>query len=138
MIQATTMVPATSAGSFVLHGDTSAGIARARDTARAFADSLKPALSAETAQTLALLVSELITNALRHGGGRYTLELGAAPDAVYASVSDPSPSAPRERTPDLNGGTGGFGWHMIRRLARGVAVTKAPGGGKTIRVRLPR
>ncbi|WP_307123681.1 ATP-binding protein [Streptomyces sp. B1I3] len=138
MIETTTTVPAASANDFVVQDDTSAGIARARDTARAFADSLEPALPTETAQTLVLLVSELTTNALRHGGGRYTMGLDAAPDTVHISVSDASPSAPRVRAPDLRGGTGGCGWHMIRRLACGVAVTRGPGEGKTVHVHLPR
>lgn len=42
------------------------------------------------------------------------------------------------RTPDLNGGTGGFGWPMVKRLARITRVTDAPGGGKIVRAFLPR
>ncbi|WP_069169963.1 ATP-binding protein [Streptomyces griseus] len=137
MIETTTTVPAASSYRVVLQEDTPAGIARARDAARTFTESLRPEPTDETAQTLTLLVSELTTNALRHGGGRFTLRLGATADAVHVAVSDPSPLAPRERTPDLNGGTGGCGWHMIRRLASDVAVTGGPGGGKTVHIRLP-
>ncbi|CAM5263466.1 hypothetical protein STENM36S_07193 [Streptomyces tendae] len=119
-------------------GDSPCGIAHARDVARAFVDGLDPAPAAESAQTLVLVVSELTTNALRHGGGRYTLELTATADTLNAAVSDPDPTPPRERTPDLNGGTGGFGWPMVRRLTSKVTVTAVPGQGKTIHVRLPR
>ncbi|MFC8995224.1 ATP-binding protein [Streptomyces rochei] len=121
----------------LLEGDSSAGIARARDLTRAFVDGLDPAPAAETADILALVVSELTTNALRHGGGRYTLELTATSEVVDAAVSDPSPAPPRERIPDLMGGTGGFGWPMVRRLA-GRVVVPGPGRGKTVHARLPR
>ncbi|MEU1597996.1 ATP-binding protein [Streptomyces sp. NPDC005708] len=84
------------------------------------------------------MVSELATNALRHGGGRYTLQLVATADAVHVAVSDLNPALPRERAPDLNGGAGGFGWPMVRRLTSEVAISPGPGRGKTIHVRLPR
>ncbi|MBQ0888371.1 ATP-binding protein [Streptomyces sp. RM72] len=119
-------------------GDSPCGIAHARDVTRAFVDGLDPAPAAETAETLVLVVSELTTNAVRHGGGRYTLELTATADALNAAVSDPDPTPPRERTPDLDGGTGGFGWPMVRRLTSRVTVTALPGQGKTIHARLPR
>ncbi|MET9514719.1 ATP-binding protein [Streptomyces sp. NPDC002994] len=119
-------------------GDSTADIHRAREIARAFTNSLSPALGADVADTLVLVVSELVTNALRHGGGRYTLELSAGPDAVSAAVSDPNPAPPREVTPDLNGGSGGFGWHMVRRLTDGVTITLGPGPGKTINALIAR
>ncbi|MEU6965452.1 hypothetical protein [Streptomyces chrestomyceticus] len=50
----------------------------------------------------------------------------------------PKPPHPRERTPDLTGGSGGFGWPMIRQLSRHITIASGPGSGKTIRVRLPR
>ncbi|MBT2400877.1 ATP-binding protein [Streptomyces sp. ISL-100] len=119
-------------------GDSTADIHRTREIARAFANSLSPALGADVADTLVLVVSELVTNAVRHGGGRYTLELSAGPDAVSAAVSDPNPSPPREVTPDLNGGSGGFGWHMVHRLTDCVTITPGPGPGKTINALIAR
>ncbi|MDQ0779847.1 anti-sigma regulatory factor (Ser/Thr protein kinase) [Streptomyces aurantiacus] len=122
----------------VVRGDSADSIRRARETARAFAVGLTPAPDPSLADTLVLMVSELATNALRHGGGRYTLELSADPNTVTAAVSDLSPAPPRERTPDLNGDTGGFGWHMIRHLAGHLAISPGPGRGKTIHAQLPR
>ncbi|MGW7194590.1 ATP-binding protein [Streptomyces chryseus] len=119
-------------------GDSTADARRARDITRAFTAGLDPAASPDVADTLVLVVSELVTNALRHGGGRYTLELSAGPDTVSASVSDPSPTAPREVAPDLNGGSGGFGWHMVRRLTDSVTVAAGPGTGKTISAAMAR
>ncbi|MGW0633911.1 ATP-binding protein [Streptomyces sp. NPDC002758] len=134
----TTRTAAPAGALVVVESDSPGGVASARDAARAFLDSLDPAPAAETAQTLALVVSELTTNALRHGAGRYTLELVATADAVYLAVSDLNPAPPRERAPDLNGGTGGFGWPMVRRLTSKVSITPDPDGrGKTIHARLP-
>ncbi|MBT2526303.1 ATP-binding protein [Streptomyces sp. ISL-99] len=119
-------------------GDSAADIRQAREIARTFADSLNPALGADVAGTFVLVVSELVTNSLRHGGGRYTLELSADRDAVTVAVSDPNPAPPREVTPDLNGGSGGFGWHMVRRLTNSVTITPGSGTGKTINAHIAR
>ncbi|MGP3631822.1 ATP-binding protein [Streptomyces sp. 24-1644] len=116
-----------------------ASIARARESARAFLERLaQPAIAAEAAETVVLVVSELVTNALRHGGGTCTLDLTAHPDSIEVAVHDPSPQTPRTRTPDLNGGTGGFGWPMVNRLARATAVTRRTAGGKTVSALLAR
>ncbi|MCB5905911.1 ATP-binding protein [Streptomyces pinistramenti] len=122
----------------VLEDDSLAGVLRARQVARAFLDCLTPSPDPETTQSLALVVSELATNALRHGGGRYTLHLSATTEAVDVAVSDLNPAHPRERAPDLDGGSGGFGWHMVRHLTSKVTITPGPGRGKTIHTRLPR
>ncbi|MFK0046908.1 ATP-binding protein [Streptomyces sp. NPDC090741] len=111
-------------------------VADARDAARAFLDRLRqPAMAAEAAEaadTVVLVVSELVTNALRHGGGTCTLELTAHAEGIEVAVHDPSPHVPRMRTPDMDGGTGGFGWPMVNRLARATAVTRRASGGKTV------
>ncbi|MFI6566050.1 ATP-binding protein [Streptomyces sp. NPDC050534] len=75
----------------VVKGGSPADIARARDVARVFTKALDPTPACEAAQTLALVVSELATNALRHGGGRCILRLGATADAMQVAVSDPVP-----------------------------------------------
>ncbi|MBM7440277.1 ATP-binding protein [Streptomyces sp. HB132] len=90
----------------LVQGDSSDSVQRARDDCRAFTDRPVPAPEPTTADSLVLVVSELTTSALRHGGGRRTLELLATEDSVTAAVSDPSPVPPRERAPDLGGGRG--------------------------------
>lgn len=111
----------------------------ARQAARAFLEALgQPALGREQADTVVLVVSELVTNALRHGGGAYTLRLTAHPSCIDVAVEDPSPRMPRMRAPDLVDGTGGFGWHMVDDLSLATAVTPGPGAGKTVRALLPR
>ncbi|WP_328584913.1 ATP-binding protein [Streptomyces sp. NBC_00370] len=114
-------------------------VSDARERTRAFLETLRQrALDAEAADTIVLVVSELVTNALRHGGGTYTLRLTAHPDYVEVAVDDPGPQEPRMRTPDLNGGTGGFGWAMVNHLAHATTVTRRPSGGKTVSALLPR
>ncbi|MGW3628196.1 ATP-binding protein [Streptomyces sp. NPDC000880] len=114
-------------------------VAGARESTRDFLEGLaQPTIPAETADTVILVVSELVTNALRHGGGTCTLDLTADPDSIEVAVHDGSMQAPRMRTPDLNGGTGGFGWPMVNRLARTTAVTRRTAGGKTVRALLAR
>ncbi|MGA4845742.1 ATP-binding protein [Streptomyces sp. G5(2025)] len=124
-----TVVPVRSAAS----------VADARERTRDFLTGLpQPAIAAEAADTVVLAVSELVTNALRHGGGTCTLDLTAHPDSIEVAVHDNSPRKPRMRTPDLNGGTGGFGWPMVNRLAHATAVTPRPSGGKTVSALLSR
>lgn len=114
-------------------------VAEARQAARSFLGALgQPTIDPECADTVILVVSELVTNALRHGGGAYALRLAANPDTVEVSVEDSSPHPPRMRTPDLVDGTGGFGWHMVNDLADATVVTPTPEGGKTVRALLPR
>ncbi|MET9695634.1 ATP-binding protein [Streptomyces sp. NPDC006529] len=116
-----------------------AAVAGARRAARSFLGALgQTAIEPECADTVILVVSELVTNALRHGGGAHTLRLAAHPDTIEVSVEDSSPHWPRMRTPDLVDGTGGFGWRMVNDLARSIVVTPTPEGGKTVRALLPR
>ncbi|MFD4554200.1 ATP-binding protein [Streptomyces sp. NPDC058469] len=113
-------------------------VAGTRESARDFLEGLDHPIAAEAADTVILVVSELVTNALRHGGGTCTLELTAHPDGIEVAVYDHSPQTPRMRTPDLNGGTGGFGWPMVNRLAQATSVTSQAAGGKTVSALLAR
>ncbi|MER5871434.1 ATP-binding protein [Streptomyces sp. NPDC002044] len=108
-------------------------VAGARNSVRAFLDGLRqPSVDQDSADSVVLVVSELVTNALRHGGGACTLDLTAHPESIEVAVHDGSPHAPRMRVPDLHGGSGGFGWPMVNHLARATAVTRRTGGGKTV------
>ncbi|AYG78945.1 hypothetical protein DWB77_01054 [Streptomyces hundungensis] len=112
--------------------------AEARDEARTFLSALAPLPSRESAENVLLVVSELVTNALRHAGGATALRLAADRRSLHISVRDPSPEPPHERVPDLRGYEGGFGWPLVRKLARSVAVTPSLDGGKNVCVALPR
>ncbi|MEW2152524.1 ATP-binding protein [Streptomyces albidoflavus] len=120
-----------------VHTEASAA-ADARGTTRTFVGNLEPSVTPEAADAAVLVVSELVTNALRHGGGTCTLDLTAHPDGIEVAVNDRSPRAPRMRTPDLTGRTGGFGWPMVKSLSRATAVSPRAGGGKTVSALLAR
>ena len=78
------------------------------------------------------VVSELVTNAVRHGGGTIMLDLEAHGRDVTVSVSDGSSVVPRRREPD---GTGGLGLALIESLAVRWFVEPFE-GGKRVRVLL--
>ncbi|MFG3660462.1 ATP-binding protein [Streptomyces sp. NPDC047706] len=90
---------------------------------------------------LQLVVSELVSNAIRHGGGLAGFEAVPTPDGVRLAVHDHSEAVPAAAfgSGDLPGGHhgSGYGWPLIIRLARDIAVEPRPGGGKTVRVLVP-
>ncbi len=79
-----------------------------------------------------LVVSELVTNAVRHAPGPFALELDLLPDGIGITVRDGNPTLPQCRTPDR---TGGRGWPIVESLARQVCV-HSDGVGKTVHVEL--
>ncbi|MFE1176821.1 ATP-binding protein [Streptomyces sp. NPDC058773] len=104
----------------------------ARHLAATFLERLEPALEKDTRDAVILVVSELVTNAVRHAGGQVcTLQLTADPQSVLVIVGDSSSALPRPRTPDVTGEGGGFGWSMVCRLAESVEVHSKQ-AGKTV------
>src|SRR5262245_35595302 len=71
---------------------------------------------------VALLVTELVANGVRHGGAHTGTELHLVfegrPPALHVEVVNPddTPVHIGQRTPDLSGG-GGLGLHIVERLA---------------------
>ncbi|MET7654945.1 MULTISPECIES: ATP-binding protein [unclassified Streptomyces] len=94
---------------------------------------------------LLLVVSELVTNALRHGGGLAGFETTPVRDGVRVAVRDHSDEAPAPlcgaHSPSAGHRVGGYGWPLIVRLAREIVIDKRPttgnACGKTINVFLP-
>ncbi len=80
----------------------------------------------------AVVVSELVTNAVRHGGGCLALQLEAHAERVVVSVADGSSVLPRRRDPDE---AGGRGIALIEALAASWTV-KNHQGGKRVQVEL--
>ncbi|RDG36232.1 ATP-binding protein [Streptomyces corynorhini] len=110
-------------------------------------------VSADQVDDARLVVSELVTNATRHGRGNCRLRLSVDHGRVTVEVHDHSPVPPRLRTtgptaPDAAGGSGsggesgsadvcglredGRGIAMVRELSRRFSVLGSPGGGKTV------
>ncbi|MCZ4102560.1 ATP-binding protein [Streptomyces sp. So13.3] len=71
---------------------------------------------------VALVVSELVTNAQRHGGGRIGLSLGLDAGRLRIAVSDGSLRLPVQR-PAESGRIGGHGVRIVAELAGGWGVT---------------
>ncbi|CAM5674748.1 ATP-binding protein [Streptomyces avidinii] len=92
-------------------------------------------LDGVTAADALLVTSELVTNAIRHGGGLTDFRTAIEGDVLYLSVSDanPHPPAPRSTGP---GHPGGYGWPLIQRLTEHIDVIPLSTGGKTITTRL--
>ncbi|MBY8880105.1 ATP-binding protein [Actinacidiphila acidipaludis] len=83
-----------------------------------------------------LVVAELVSNALRHGGGLSAFGAEVTPDgsALRLQVHDMSEARPVSRRtlgfdPER---PGGFGWPIVEHLASSVEVEMLPRGGKRI------
>jgi len=78
-----------------------------------------------------LIVTELVTNAVRHGAPPVTLSLDCAEgDGVMISVTDTDPRAPelRDVPPDALGGRGVL---LVDQLSKAWGV-RTHAGGKTV------
>ena len=90
---------------------------------------------------LLLVVSELVTNAIRHGDGLAGLEILPTPDGLRLAVHDNSDVVPAVAygsgaLPSRHHGNG-YGWPLVMRLAREITIDARPEGGKTISVLVP-
>ncbi|MFE3637689.1 ATP-binding protein [Streptomyces sp. NPDC059168] len=122
-------------------------IAEARALARAFLADLtithEVAVSERVLQVVQLVVSELVTNALKYAPGPCRLRMRVRDGAVEVTVWDDGPPLPTVRTPDP-GRVGQHGLEIVvaacrsfetRQEARGklvraaVALDDAPAGG---------
>lgn len=89
--------------------------------ARHAVDGLRAALDAETVETVRLLVSELVTNSVRHGGsdesGHIELWLSAEDDSVRVEVADAGAGfVPQPRAEAQDEGSG-WGLHLVEVLS---------------------
>jgi two-component sensor histidine kinase len=85
--------------------DDSSAIREARNYASAW--SRANALPSDVADDVALIVSELVTNAVRHGSPPYDVELSRRPAGVRGELRDASTVLPFVRpNPDESGGYG--------------------------------
>ncbi|WP_079056060.1 ATP-binding protein [Streptomyces caeruleatus] len=90
---------------------------------------------------LLLVVSEAVTNAIRHGGGLAGFEVALLPEGVRLSVHDYSDAVPSAAygpgtLPHSHEGSG-YGWPLIIRLSREIHIERRRAGGKTVTVLVP-
>ncbi|MGK5554314.1 SpoIIE family protein phosphatase [Actinomadura kijaniata] len=83
----------------------------------------------ELADSTVLMASELVTNAIRHAGGRVTLRL-VREGGLVCEVFDGSDGRPRVRAADQEEAVpeAGRGLHVVSRLARRWGVRRTAGG----------
>jgi anti-sigma regulatory factor (Ser/Thr protein kinase) len=99
--------------------------------------------SRETRDEVELLVSELVTNAVVHGGSLVTMELDCeGPEGIAVSVSDSSPTWPVARHPDPLD-EGGRGMELVELISdawgvREPGIPTADGSGPAPTGLLPR
>lgn len=79
-----------------------------------------------------LIVSELVTNATRHGRSACRLRLQVSDEQVTVEVYDSNPDQPRMR-PSTTDSEGGRGLDMVRCLAQRFDIAPVSGGGKRVR-----
>ncbi|WP_328876249.1 ATP-binding protein [Streptomyces sp. NBC_00287] len=79
-----------------------------------------------------LIVSELVTNATRHGRSACRLRLQVSDQQVTVEVYDDNPGQPRMRSVTAES-EGGRGLAMVRCLAQRFDIAPVSGGGKMVR-----
>ncbi|MFJ3174194.1 ATP-binding protein [Streptomyces roseus] len=87
-------------------------------------------LDSVTAADVLLVTSELVSNAIRHGGGVTAFRADIADGLLRLSIDDASPLLPAQRTGTVER-PGGYGWPLVHRLAERVECRTHP-DGKTI------
>jgi anti-sigma regulatory factor (Ser/Thr protein kinase) len=76
-----------------------------------------------------LLVSEVVTNAIRHAGSDATIAVDVSDEQLRIGVTDAGPGWPEEQV--LGTGPGGFGLYLVAQLAGSWGVYRI-GDGKTV------
>jgi len=104
--------------------------AEAAGESRRALERLAGAIEDEQLETLRLLVTELVTNAVRHAGApagsTVELEVAASADRVRVEVVDHGRGfTPRPRSADQSKGSG-WGLHLVQRLASRWGVDGQP------------
>ncbi|MGW7819499.1 ATP-binding protein [Streptomyces puniciscabiei] len=99
---------------------------RMANVARGVLAVLAPEGGAE-ADAVLLVASELVSNAVRHGGGVTGFGMWAGEGTVTATVEDASRMPPQLRSADA-ARPGGLGWPSIQELALEVQVSVRPRG----------
>jgi anti-sigma regulatory factor (Ser/Thr protein kinase) len=125
----------TEPTSWALQVDVGAA-SQARALLSAHCSARHPQLDRGSWHTALLLVSELVTNAVRHARGPLFLEVIDTADRFRVNVSDRSASMPVRQTADL-WSEAGRGLMLVEVMSTTWGVTKHPGDGKSVWFELP-
>jgi len=88
-------------------------------------------LSPSAADAIAVMVSELAANAVRHTGSHFTVAVDRSPTEIRVAVGDSGPGDPIVRAPDP-AELSGRGLQIVRALADEWGVISEGAQGKTV------
>jgi anti-sigma regulatory factor (Ser/Thr protein kinase) len=91
--------------------------------------------NAELMQSSALVVTELVANAVRHAGGLQRLVISVDRHSITLAVDDPSPVPPQLGAPSDDGGRG---LSIVTALSASWGFLKHADDGKRVWARLAR
>jgi len=112
------------------------GVPQSVVSARRFAAGALNGVSAEVAEAVVLIASELASNSVRHAASAFEVRVEQLPDQIHIEVEDDGDGEPAIRTPGLTD-TSGRGLQIVQALADewGV-VPKVQRSGKTVWVKI--
>jgi anti-sigma regulatory factor (Ser/Thr protein kinase) len=119
---------------FAVEANVPGGPRAASRARRLVRDELSGRVPEDVLPDVALLVTELVANTVRHGGAHVGTELKlrfeGLPQALHVEVGNPDHTAAAvgKRKPDLLGG-GGLGLHIVERVASRWGVRE---GARTV------
>jgi two-component sensor histidine kinase len=100
--------------------------------ARRFAVEMLTGLEPEVVDSLTVMVSELVTNAVRHAAGEFTVAVDRNEERIRVAVSDNGSGRPSLRHPDPTEPSG-RGLQIVSALSDDWGVTEtADRSGKTV------
>lgn len=106
--------------------------ARARTELHRLSKTLSPACL----EIVELVLSELVTNAVRHAGadehGALGVEVECGRTAVRVTVTDPGPGFDPAKRGGPRGADGGWGLYVVGEIAERWWVERAPNGTRVI------
>lgn len=99
-----------------------------RQARHAVRERLEGRLDDDTAYDIHVVVSELVANAVRHGGAvgadAVTISLSLAPDRVRVEVEDPGPGFEPPERPEPRPAGGGRGLVLLERMTDRWGVSR--------------
>jgi anti-sigma regulatory factor (Ser/Thr protein kinase) len=111
----------------------SQSIPRAREVAKRCLDGE----DAETVEIVTLLVSEIVTNAIRYTAADFTVTIEHDEQRIEVQVTDQGGGTPSPRRPDPSDPTG-RGLMIVQALSDEWGVTRHPDGSKAVWFRISR
>lgn len=100
-------------------------------SARRFISGHIGGLDQRLVENVTLMVSELVTNAIRHGLGGGTLTLEVTDQSLRVDVTDQSTGIPILRSPAFNESSG-RGLRIVAELSDDWGIESLPGSGNTV------